>query len=65
MDPRKVVSHFGGLTQAAEAVKLKSHSAIWQWVKLGEVPPLRQCQLEAITRGKLKMSRAAKQALGI
>lgn len=63
MTPNQVVEHFGGLTKATTAIGLQSHSAVWQWHRRGAVPALRQLQIEALTDGKLKMSKAARKEL--
>ena len=51
MTKADVITYFGGARKAAEALGIATAS-VHQW---GErVPPLRQLQLESITKGRLK-----------
>lgn len=59
MTKQDALDHFGGATKLAAALGV-SRPAIYQW---GEtIPPLRQLQLQRITRGKLKADDAAMPA---
>ena len=53
MDVRDFVDYFRTQTAAASALGLKQPT-VAGWVKRGEIPPLRQLQIEKVTRGKLK-----------
>lgn len=53
MKPKDVIKYYGTQQKAAEALGCKQPS-ISEWVKSGEVPKLRQYQIEKITKGKLK-----------
>lgn len=50
MTKQEAVAHFKSVTALAKALGV-SAPAIYQW---DTVPPLRQMQLERITKGKLK-----------
>jgi hypothetical protein len=45
--------HYGSAAKAAEALGLKSRQAVHEWKRKG-IPPLRQLQIEKLTRGKLR-----------
>ena len=52
MNTQQAIEHFGSVSKLAAALGIKSRQAIYAW---GESPPYgRQCQLELITKGKLK-----------
>ncbi len=51
MKKADVIEFFGGVTETAKALKIKSQ-AVSQWPD--EVPELRAYQIEAITKGALK-----------
>lgn len=50
MTKQDAIKHFGGVRELASALGV-SPPAIYQWE---EVPPIRQVQLQRITKGKLK-----------
>lgn len=49
----EVLSYFKTRAKAAEALGVQTQ-AIYNWVTADKVPPLRQVQIEKLTRGKLK-----------
>jgi len=51
-----VVEHFGGVVPLARALGI-NRQAIYQWD--GQIPLLRQYQIEKLTKGKFKASAAA------
>lgn len=53
MDVEKVIEHFGGVRQTAEALII-SYQAVQQWRTAEEIPVSRQFQIEVVTRGKFK-----------
>ena len=53
MKPKDGINHVGNQTEAAKALRV-SQPAIAKWVANGNVPELRQYQIEKITKGKLK-----------
>lgn len=53
MDPNKVVEHWGSVNAAAEALGV-TDKAIYQWITAKRVPRLRQFQIAALTKGKVK-----------
>lgn len=55
MTPNQVIEHFGTQEAAAVALGLEQPS-IAGWVKSGEVPEVRQYQIELATEGKLRAS---------
>lgn len=57
MKTADVVSHFGGVRQAADALGI-STQAIYRWGD--EVPLMRQAHVQVMTGGKLKMSKPKK-----
>jgi|26BtaG_2_1085354.scaffolds.fasta_scaffold67583_2 DNA-binding transcriptional regulator YdaS (Cro superfamily) len=62
MQKADVIDYFGGVSSAAKALGITSN-AVSQW---GEsVPPLRQYQIERITRGKLKADVAKHSATAL
>lgn len=51
MDTKQAIEHFGTRTNLARALGIKPHST-YDW---GDKPPyLRQCQLEKLTKRKLR-----------
>lgn len=56
MKPLEVIEYFGSQDKAAKALSI-SQPALSKWVKSGEVPKLRQYQIEKVTNGKLKTSK--------
>ena len=53
MEVSDLIQLYGTQTAAAEALSLKQPT-IAGWIKRGGIPPLRQLQIEKVTRGKLK-----------
>ena len=53
MTPKQVVDVFETQQKAAKALVV-THQADARWVSSGEVPMLRQYQIERVTNGKLK-----------
>lgn len=51
MKKAEVIAHFGGVTETAKALGIKSQ-AVSQWPD--DVPELRKYQIEKITNGTLK-----------
>jgi hypothetical protein len=62
MDIEKVVEHFGGTLETCEALDV-TKGAISQWRKDG-IPPLRQFQIETLTKGKFRAARDPARAHG-
>lgn len=59
MTLQELIDHFGSQGKVARALGLRQPS-VSSWKDKG-VPPLRQLQFEAITRGRLKADPAVKQ----
>lgn len=59
MTLQELIEHFGSQGKVARALGLRQPS-VSSWKDKG-VPPLRQLQFEAITRGRLKADPAVKQ----
>jgi len=55
MTKQEAIDHYGGVPALAKALNV-SRPAIYQWA---EIPPLRQVQLQRLTRGRLKADEAA------
>lgn len=53
MNPKQVIDYFGTQEKAAEALGLRQPS-IAGWVGDGEIPLVRQYQIELATNGKLR-----------
>lgn len=53
MKPEELVRHFGDVEKAAEGVGV-TPGAVYQWLQAGEIPPLRQSDIEVRTAYKLK-----------
>lgn len=53
MDVEKVIEHFGSTRKTAEAL-LVSYQSVQHWRNDGEIPPVRQFQIEVLTNGKFK-----------
>ncbi|BBM28172.1 MULTISPECIES: Cro/CI family transcriptional regulator [Enterobacter cloacae complex] len=54
MKPEELVRHFGDdVAKAAEGVGV-TPGAVYQWLQAGEIPPLRQSDIEVRTAYKLK-----------
>ena len=53
MTPKQVIEYFETQEKTAKALEVTQQS-VAVWVKNGEVPKLRQYQIEKITNGKLK-----------
>jgi DNA-binding transcriptional regulator YdaS (Cro superfamily) len=56
VDVGEFISFFRTQTIAASALGLKQPT-VAGWIKRGGIPPLRQLQIEKVTRGKLKADR--------
>lgn len=54
MTPDQVISFFETQEKAAKALGI-TQQAVARWVASGEVPSLRQYQIEKVTNGKLKV----------
>ena len=54
MTPKQVVEFFETQRKAAKALGV-TQQAVARWVSSGEVPSIRQYQIEKITNGKLKV----------
>lgn len=54
-----VIAHFGTATAAARALGV-TKGAVSQWVTAGQIPSLRQYQIERVTGGALRASEPAK-----
>jgi DNA-binding transcriptional regulator YdaS (Cro superfamily) len=57
MNTKDAIDFFGSQEALAEQLGIKQPS-VAGWVKSGEVPPLRQLQLEVITGGSLKADKS-------
>jgi hypothetical protein len=53
MTPNDVVTFFGSQVAVARAIGTTSQ-AVNKWIAQGQVPLGRQCQLQLMTRGKLR-----------
>lgn len=53
MKPKELVRHFGDVEKAAIGVGV-TPGAVYQWLHVGEIPPLRQSDIEVRTAYKLK-----------
>lgn len=60
MDIEAVIKHYGKTTDVCDALGV-TRAAISQWRDTG-IPPMRQYQIEALTKGKFKVKRNNKQA---
>lgn len=58
MTKQEAIEHFGSVSALAEALEISTH-AISQW---GEIPELRQFQIEVLTGGALKALRRVRPA---
>ena len=56
MTPKQVIKHFGTVRITAEALSVTTQN-IYNWLALETIPRGAQCELEVITRGKLKADR--------
>ena len=54
MTVTELIRHYGSGPKAAAAMGLESASALYQWRRAGRIPPLRQVQIEHLTKGALK-----------
>lgn len=60
MTKSEVIAHFGSIAEVADALGLK-YQSVYDWP--GEhVPELRQHELQALTKGKLKVTPKTKAA---
>ena len=55
MTKQEAINHFGGVQELADALRI-TYQAVAQWQ---EIPLLRQCQLEVMTKRKLKAEKQA------
>jgi len=63
MQINHVLEHFGkSQTKLAQALDI-AQSNIARWVKSGEIPKLRQYQIQLLTKGKLKADAKAQKAV--
>ncbi|WP_117066186.1 Cro/CI family transcriptional regulator [Klebsiella pneumoniae] len=53
MKPEELIRHFGDVEKAAVGVGV-TPGAVYQWLAAGEIPPLRQSDIEVRTAYKLK-----------
>ncbi|WP_117250224.1 Cro/CI family transcriptional regulator [Klebsiella pneumoniae] len=53
MKPEELIRHFGDVEKAAAGVGV-TPGAVYQWLAAGEIPPLRQSDIEVRTAYKLK-----------
>ncbi|WP_117096986.1 Cro/CI family transcriptional regulator, partial [Klebsiella pneumoniae] len=51
--PEELIRHFGDVGKAAAGVGV-TPGAVYQWLAAGEIPPLRQSDIEVRTAYKLK-----------
>ena len=56
-----LIKHYGTQVAIAKALGIKSPS-IAEWKAKGEIPEVRQYQIEVLTKGKLKASRQERSA---
>ncbi|WP_338318265.1 Cro/CI family transcriptional regulator [Escherichia coli] len=65
MKPEELIRHFGSVEKAAAGVGV-TPSAVYQWLTAGEIPSLRQSDIEVRTAYKLKSdftTRRVKQSI--
>lgn len=53
MKPEELIRHFGDVEKAAQGVGV-TPGAVYQWLAAGDIPPLRQSDIEVRTAYKLK-----------
>lgn len=53
MKPEELIRHFGDVEKAAAGVGV-TPGAVYHWLAAGEIPPLRQSDIEVRTAYKLK-----------
>lgn len=53
MTPQEAIDFFGGGSKLAKAIRT-TPAAPSLWKKAGYIPYVRQCQIQVITKGKLK-----------
>lgn len=58
MNPQKVIKHFGGIPATATALGIKAPS-IYEWLEAGNVPELRQYQIQLATNSKFRADKPA------
>lgn len=57
MTPEQVIQHYGGIAKVARALGI-NYVSVKDWRdKKGEVPEVRQWQIQALTRGRLTVSK--------
>lgn len=58
MTPQDAIEFFGSQHRAAAALQI-SQPAIAKWVRRGRIPPVRQYQIQVVSRGKLRADKGA------
>jgi len=58
----EVLSYFHGVSEAAEALDCH-YQAVWLWKKKDAIPPLRQVQIEKVTKGRLKADPSVRELI--
>ncbi|UGG04024.1 Cro/CI family transcriptional regulator (plasmid) [Escherichia coli] len=46
MKPEELIRHFGSVEKAAAGVRCNTPGAVYQWLTPGEIPSLRQSDIE-------------------
>lgn len=54
MTTSEAIKHFDGVQKLADALRVRRQS-IWKWKRKGRIPMGRQFQLQAMTKGALKV----------
>lgn len=62
MTPKQVFKFFGGMPQTARALGVALPS-VYDWMYAGQVPDLRQYQIQLATNGKLRANKPANRLL--
>lgn len=58
MTPNEAIEFYGSQHKLAAALRI-SQPAIAKWVRFGQIPPVRQYQIQVISRGKLRADKDA------
>lgn len=58
MTPIDAIAFYGSQHKLARALKI-SQPAIAKWVRIGHIPPVRQYQIQVVSRGKLLADKVA------
>ncbi len=61
MNAKRVINHFGSIKDVAEACGIEIPS-VYEWLRNGVVPSVREWQIEVLTRGKFKAKRPRRAA---